>query len=338
MSRCRRITWRAWRVTKGCWATAADETVLTAPLFPPLIHCGNRDRQVAGRARSYPRRPGRVCFRCIPLSRRGLRGAARARSRLHGRRTTARNTWPLASVLVAAVVLAILAGLAVRLLRSLAAVVAGRHQQAVRSTTTRSHRLQRSRRCAKCANCSMNWKRSNGSKMNSTRTGHPRRYDHGSRRSARRFAHAGGFRTASRTSTGAPRRQPRCAGARSGMVTAIDRWCGACSGAWIAHGSGSADRQVVDAGHVASSPEDPTYSCAACGSRPREGRGLLLTSPTKVSGPLCHLAYVRPACRGATGRDRAIAGVPPRCRDRRSTAPDPVRVVQDFRASRCSRS
>src|SRR5690606_27286186 len=47
----------------------------------------------------------------------------------------------------------------------------------------------------------------------------------------------------------------------SGMVTAIEPIMRACSGTWIAHGSGTADRDVVDRhGHVAVPPDDPSYT------------------------------------------------------------------------------
>src|SRR3954464_11983872 len=46
----------------------------------------------------------------------------------------------------------------------------------------------------------------------------------------------------------------------SGMVTALEPVMRACSGTWIAHGSGSADRQTVDKeNHVAVPPDNPTY-------------------------------------------------------------------------------
>ena len=52
----------------------------------------------------------------------------------------------------------------------------------------------------------------------------------------------------------------------SGMVTAIEPMMRACSGTWIAHGSGAADRAVVDKlDHVRVPPENPSTRCAACG-------------------------------------------------------------------------
>ena len=47
----------------------------------------------------------------------------------------------------------------------------------------------------------------------------------------------------------------------SGLVTALDPVMRACGGTWIAHGSGSGDRDVVDAkGRVQVPPDNPSYT------------------------------------------------------------------------------
>jgi trehalose 6-phosphate synthase len=46
----------------------------------------------------------------------------------------------------------------------------------------------------------------------------------------------------------------------SGLVTALEPVMRACSGIWIAHGSGSADRDTVDhQGHVRVPPGEESY-------------------------------------------------------------------------------
>src|SRR2546429_1995387 len=46
----------------------------------------------------------------------------------------------------------------------------------------------------------------------------------------------------------------------SGLVTALEPVMRACSGTWIAHGSGNADRETADASdHVMVPPERPAY-------------------------------------------------------------------------------
>src|ERR1035441_1214036 len=47
----------------------------------------------------------------------------------------------------------------------------------------------------------------------------------------------------------------------SGLVTALEPVLNACDGTWIAHGSGNADTEVVDAAdRLRVPPEDPRYS------------------------------------------------------------------------------
>jgi trehalose 6-phosphate synthase/phosphatase len=89
----------------------------------------------------------------------------------------------------------------------------------------------------------------------------------------------------------------------SGMVTAIEPIMRACSGTWIAHGSGSADRLVVDkADHVAVPPEDPSYSLRRVWLTPEEEEGYYYGFSNAGLWPLCHLAYVRPTFREADWR------------------------------------
>lgn len=84
----------------------------------------------------------------------------------------------------------------------------------------------------------------------------------------------------------------------SGMVTAIEPIMRACSGTWVAHGSGSADRDVVDkADHVQVPPDDPSYTLRRVWITPEEEEGYYYGFANEGLWPLCHLAYVRPAFR-----------------------------------------
>jgi trehalose 6-phosphate synthase len=84
----------------------------------------------------------------------------------------------------------------------------------------------------------------------------------------------------------------------SGMVTAIEPIMRACSGTWIAHGSGSADREVVDRhGRVAVPPEDPSYTLRRVWLTEEQEQGYYYGFANEGLWPLCHLAYVRPAFR-----------------------------------------
>jgi len=86
----------------------------------------------------------------------------------------------------------------------------------------------------------------------------------------------------------------------SGMVTALEPVMRACSGVWVAHGSGSADRQVVDMfDRVRVPPGDPSYTLRRVWLTPEEEEGYYYGFSNEGLWPLCHLAYVRPAFREA---------------------------------------
>jgi len=84
----------------------------------------------------------------------------------------------------------------------------------------------------------------------------------------------------------------------SGMVAAIEPIMRACSGTWVAHGSGSADREVVDrSGHIAVPPSDPVYTLRRVWLSEEEEQGYYYGFSNEGLWPLCHLAYVRPVFR-----------------------------------------
>jgi trehalose-6-phosphate synthase len=84
----------------------------------------------------------------------------------------------------------------------------------------------------------------------------------------------------------------------SGMVTAIEPIMRACSGTWIAHGSGTADRTMVDKrDHVQVPPDEPCYTLRRVWISPEEEEGFYYGFSNEGLWSLCHLAYVRPAFR-----------------------------------------
>jgi trehalose 6-phosphate synthase len=86
----------------------------------------------------------------------------------------------------------------------------------------------------------------------------------------------------------------------SGVVTALEPIMRACSGVWIAHGSGSADREVVDTrGHVRVPPDDPAYEIRRIWMSPEEEDGYYYGFSNEGLWPLCHLAHVRPIFRSS---------------------------------------
>ncbi len=86
----------------------------------------------------------------------------------------------------------------------------------------------------------------------------------------------------------------------SGLVTAVEPVMRACSGTWIAHGAGSADRETVDAkAHVAVPPSDPAYTLRRIWLTQEEEEGYYYGFANEGLWPLCHIAHVRPIFRSA---------------------------------------
>jgi len=86
----------------------------------------------------------------------------------------------------------------------------------------------------------------------------------------------------------------------SGLVTALEPVMRACSGTWIAHGSGSADREAVGVGdHVMVPPEHPAYRLRRVWLSKEEEQGYYYGFANEGLWPLCHIAHVRPVFRAA---------------------------------------
>jgi trehalose 6-phosphate synthase len=84
----------------------------------------------------------------------------------------------------------------------------------------------------------------------------------------------------------------------SGLVTAVEPVMRACSGTWIAHGSGSADRDAADAaGRVRVPPADPAYTLRRIWLSKEEEKGYYYGFANEGLWPLCHIAHVRPVFR-----------------------------------------
>ena len=118
----------------------------------------------------------------------------------------------------------------------------------------------------------------------------------------------------------------------SGLVTALEPVMRACSGTWIAHGSGSADRETVDRhDRVAVPPEHPLYQVRRIWLTPEEERGYYGGFANEGLWPLCHIAHVRPTFR--TGDFEYYRTVNARFADAvvaEAKTKDPVVLVQDY--------
>jgi trehalose 6-phosphate synthase len=89
--------------------------------------------------------------------------------------------------------------------------------------------------------------------------------------------------------------QVRCMRPASGLTTALDPVMRACGGAWVAHGSGNADRAVADErGRVAVPPEAPSYFLRRVWLSKEEEQGYYYGLANEMLWPLCHAAYTRP--------------------------------------------
>ncbi len=81
----------------------------------------------------------------------------------------------------------------------------------------------------------------------------------------------------------------------SGLVTALDPVMRACGGTWVAHGSGTGDRDVVDPqGRVAVPPDKPSYTLRRVWLTQEEEDGYYYGLSNNALWPLCHIAYARP--------------------------------------------
>lgn len=81
----------------------------------------------------------------------------------------------------------------------------------------------------------------------------------------------------------------------SGMATAIDPIIRTCGGTWIAHGSGDADRQTVDAhDRIRVPPENPSYTLRRVWLSKQQEEGYYYGLSNEALWPLCHIAYTRP--------------------------------------------
>ncbi len=118
----------------------------------------------------------------------------------------------------------------------------------------------------------------------------------------------------------------------SGLVTALEPIMRACSGTWIAHGGGTADREVVDKNdHVKVPPEHPSYQIRRVWLSKEEEAGYYYGFANEGLWPLCHIAHTRPVFRTADWKryvevnQKFAAAVLEEAK-----TDDPVILVQDY--------
>lgn len=86
----------------------------------------------------------------------------------------------------------------------------------------------------------------------------------------------------------------------SGLVTALEPVMRACSGVWIAHGSGSADREAADQnGRVQVPPGEESYTLKRVWLSTEEEKGYYYGFANEGLWPLCHIARAWPTFRSS---------------------------------------
>ncbi len=118
----------------------------------------------------------------------------------------------------------------------------------------------------------------------------------------------------------------------SGLVAAVEPVMRACGGTWIAHGSGSADKETVDASdRIAVPPADPAYMLRRVWLSEEEQEGYYYGFANEGLWPLCHIAFIRPIFRESDWKH--YAAVNERFADavvKEATQDDPIVLVQDY--------
>ncbi|HBH19808.1 MAG TPA: trehalose-6-phosphate synthase [Candidatus Peribacter riflensis] len=118
----------------------------------------------------------------------------------------------------------------------------------------------------------------------------------------------------------------------SGVVTALEPIMRACSGVWIAHGSGAADREVVDAlDHIQVPPDHPKYTLRRIWLSEKEENGYYYGFANEGIWPLCHIAHVRPIFRSKDWETyQEVNEKFARAVVEEAKTEDPVILIQDY--------
>jgi trehalose-6-phosphate synthase len=118
----------------------------------------------------------------------------------------------------------------------------------------------------------------------------------------------------------------------SGLVTALEPIMRACSGTWIAHGSGTADKEVVDRyDHVQVPPEEPAYRIRRIWLNSDEEAGYYYGFSNEGLWPLCHIAHTRPVFRSEDWKHYTEVNQKfARAVMYEAKTEDPVILVQDY--------
>ena len=118
----------------------------------------------------------------------------------------------------------------------------------------------------------------------------------------------------------------------SGLVTALEPVMRACSGVWVAHGAGNADRETADReGRIWVPPEEKSYQIRRVWLTPEEEKGYYYGFSNEGLWPLCHVAHARPMFRSDDwGHYRRINQRFADAACAEANSDDPIVLVQDY--------
>jgi trehalose-6-phosphate synthase len=118
----------------------------------------------------------------------------------------------------------------------------------------------------------------------------------------------------------------------SGLVAAVEPIMRACGGTWVAHGSGSADRDTVDhSDRIRVPPDSPSYLLRRVWISDEEQNGYYYGFANEGLWPLCHMAFVRPNFREADWNlYKAINARYAQAVAIEAKGSDPIILIQDY--------
>jgi trehalose 6-phosphate synthase len=118
----------------------------------------------------------------------------------------------------------------------------------------------------------------------------------------------------------------------SGLVSALEPVMRACSGTWVAHGSGSADRETVDrADRVRVPPGEESYAIRRVWLTEAEEQGYYYGFANEGLWPLCHVVHARPAFRrGDWEQYQRVNQRFAEAAHAEAPGDDPIVLVQDY--------
>jgi trehalose-6-phosphate synthase len=118
----------------------------------------------------------------------------------------------------------------------------------------------------------------------------------------------------------------------SGLVAAIEPIMRACGGTWVAHGSGSADRETTDRfDRIRVPPAFPSYVLRRVWLTEEEQNGYYYGLANEGLWPLCHMAFVRPNFRdGDWDQYKLVNARYAQAVANEAKRPDPIILVQDY--------